>query len=133
MALLAQFNHVINYQWTACALYKRNLFWEIKHSFRLKYNLHRNCFQFFRGRFSVIKFLFVYWTFRNMSLKRACRLSPDCFCYVCGYYISPTQVKHKIMHETKFLLHMRRILVWKWVTKINLGPHIFAVEVADQH
>jgi len=35
-------------------------------------------------------------------MNRACKLSPDCFCYVCGYDISPPQRKHEIMHETKF-------------------------------
>ena len=38
-----------------------------------------------------------------MSLKRPCKISSDCFCYVCGYYINPRQIKHKIIPETKFL------------------------------
>ena len=37
-----------------------------------------------------------------MSLKRPCKISSDCFCYVCGYYINPRQMKHKIIPETKF-------------------------------
>ena len=37
-----------------------------------------------------------------MSLKRSCKISSDCFCYVCGYYINPRQMKHKIIPETKF-------------------------------
>ena len=36
-----------------------------------------------------------------MSLKRPCKISSDCFCYVCGYYINPRQMKHKIIPETK--------------------------------
>ena len=34
--------------------------------------------------------------------SRSCKLCPDSFCYVCGYYISPTQAKHKIVSGTKF-------------------------------
>ena len=37
-----------------------------------------------------------------MSVKRFCKISSDCFCYVCGYYINPRQVKHKTIPETKF-------------------------------
>ena len=37
-----------------------------------------------------------------MSLKRPCKISSDCFCYVCGYYINLRQMKHKIIPETKF-------------------------------
>ena len=37
-----------------------------------------------------------------MSLKKPCKISSDCFCYVCGYYINPRQMKHKIIPETKF-------------------------------
>ena len=38
----------------------------------------------------------------NMSLKKACKISSDCFCYVCGYYINSRQMKRKIIPETKF-------------------------------
>ena len=34
--------------------------------------------------------------------SRSCKLCPDSFCYVCGYYISPIQTKHKIVSGTKF-------------------------------
>ena len=34
--------------------------------------------------------------------SRSCKLCPDSFWYVCGYYISPTQTKHKIVSDTKF-------------------------------
>ena len=39
-----------------------------------------------------------------MSVKRPCKISSDCFCYVCGYYISPQQKKHKVIPETKFFI-----------------------------
>ena len=39
-----------------------------------------------------------------MATSRACRLSSDCFCYVCGHYISPKQTKHCISSDTKFYL-----------------------------
>ena len=38
-----------------------------------------------------------------MSVKRPCKISSDCFCYVCGYY-SPTQKKHNVIPETKFFI-----------------------------
>ena len=37
-----------------------------------------------------------------MSSSRKCKLSADCFCYVCGLYISLRQVKYKIKAEAKF-------------------------------
>ena len=39
-----------------------------------------------------------------MSVERLCKISSDCFCYVCGYYISTQQKKHKVIPETKFFL-----------------------------
>ena len=39
-----------------------------------------------------------------MSVKRPCKVSSDFFCYVCGYYISQRQKKHKIIPETKFFI-----------------------------
>ena len=39
-----------------------------------------------------------------MGVKRPCKISSDCFCYVCGYYISPEQKKHKVVPETKFFI-----------------------------
>ena len=39
-----------------------------------------------------------------MSLKRPCKISSDCFCYICGYNINPRQMKHKIIPETKFFI-----------------------------
>ena len=38
-----------------------------------------------------------------MSSKRKCRLSPDSFCYICGYYIGSKQQKHKISPGTKLV------------------------------
>ena len=38
-----------------------------------------------------------------MSSKRKCRLSPDSVCYICGYYIGTTQLKHKISPGTKLV------------------------------
>ena len=46
----------------------------------------------------------------NMSVKRPCKIFSDYFCYVCGYYISPQQKKHKVIPETKFFIAMRNIL-----------------------
>ena len=39
-----------------------------------------------------------------MSVKRPCKVSSDFFCYVCGYYISQRQKKHKVIPETKFFI-----------------------------
>ena len=39
-----------------------------------------------------------------MSVKRPCKISSDCFCYVCGYCISPQQKKHKVIPKTKFFI-----------------------------
>jgi len=38
-----------------------------------------------------------------MSSKRKCRLSPDSFCYIRGYYIGTKQQKHKISPGTKLV------------------------------
>ena len=35
-------------------------------------------------------------------MGRGCKLQADYFCYVCGFYISPKQVKHNIAPGTKF-------------------------------
>ena len=40
----------------------------------------------------------------NMSVKRLCKISSDYFCYVCGYYISPQQKKHKVTPKTQFFI-----------------------------
>ena len=37
-----------------------------------------------------------------MSPSLKCKLSADCFCYVCGLYISLRQVEYKIKAEAKF-------------------------------
>jgi hypothetical protein len=37
-----------------------------------------------------------------MTTRRQCKYSSDVFCYVCGFYIAPKQVKHQIVPETKF-------------------------------
>ena len=39
-----------------------------------------------------------------MSAERPCKISSDCFCYVCGYYISPQQKKHKVISETELFI-----------------------------
>lgn len=39
-----------------------------------------------------------------MTTKRACRLFPDSFCYVCGYYIGPKQIKHRNEPCNKFFI-----------------------------
>ena len=41
--------------------------------------------------------------FSAMSSKRKCRLSPDLFCCICGYYIGSKQQKHKISPGTKLV------------------------------
>ena len=38
----------------------------------------------------------------TMSTSRLCNISCDSFCYVCGHYVAPKQVKHKIVKGTKF-------------------------------
>ena len=38
-----------------------------------------------------------------MSSKRKCHLSPDSFCYICGYYIGSKQQKHKISPGMKLV------------------------------
>ena len=39
-----------------------------------------------------------------MGVKRPCKVSSDFFCYVCGYYISQRQKKHKVIPEIKFFI-----------------------------
>ena len=39
-----------------------------------------------------------------MGVNRPCKIFSDCFCYVCGYYISPQQKKRKVIPETKFFI-----------------------------
>ena len=39
-----------------------------------------------------------------MSVKRPCKVSSDFFCYICGYYISQWQKKHKVIPETKLFM-----------------------------
>ena len=34
--------------------------------------------------------------------SRQCKTSPDCFCYVCGYYISSQHPSYKIVKGTKY-------------------------------
>ena len=36
--------------------------------------------------------------------SRSCKICPDSFCCVCGYYISLTQNKHKIVSGKKFFI-----------------------------
>ena len=52
-----------------------------------------------------------------MSVKRPCKISSDCFCYVCGYYISPQQKKHKVIPETKFSI------AYKTYFGMKMGDH----------
>ena len=46
------------------------------------------------------------WVHRSNSVtkiaSRQCKTSPDCFCYVCGYYISGQHPSHKIVEGTKY-------------------------------
>jgi hypothetical protein len=37
-----------------------------------------------------------------MSKGRGCKLTADYFCYVCGFYTSPKQVKHNTVPGTEF-------------------------------
>ena len=37
-----------------------------------------------------------------MASRRSCKLSPDLFCYVCGYYVGPKMVKRQIKMDTKY-------------------------------
>ena len=68
-----------------------------------------------------------------MSLKRKCHLSPDLFCYICGYYISSKQQKHKISPYTKL------VTAYSGYFGMPIGDQdkthgllIFAVEVVNQ-
>jgi hypothetical protein len=36
-----------------------------------------------------------------MANRRACKLSPDSFCYICGYYIAAKQAKHTFTNGSK--------------------------------
>lgn len=36
-----------------------------------------------------------------MASSRHCKLSADVFCYICGYYIAPKQLKHPLNRGTK--------------------------------
>jgi len=36
-----------------------------------------------------------------MSSSRHCKLSVDMFCYICGFYIAPKQLKHPLNRGTK--------------------------------
>ena len=41
----------------------------------------------------------------DMATKsRSCHLSPDSFCFVCGYYISPKLTKHPIVQGSKCVI-----------------------------
>jgi hypothetical protein len=51
---------------------------------------------------SVLLQCFFFYFKVRMSKRRVCKLTLDYFCYVCGFYISPKQVKHNIVPGTKF-------------------------------
>ena len=36
-----------------------------------------------------------------MTSSRHCKLSADVFCYICGYYIAPKQLKHPLNRGTE--------------------------------
>ena len=38
---------------------------------------------------------------------RGCRNSPDSFCYVCGFYVGPKHVSHKIVKGAKYWIAYR--------------------------
>ena len=47
-----------------------------------------------------------------MSSKWKCRLSPDSFCYICGYYIGFKQQKHKKLVFGHEACHCIQCLLW---------------------
>ena len=59
----------------------------------------RYIYSFLQVKFNAIN---IFNTSASMSVNSLCKISSDCFCYVCGYYISPQQKKDKVIPETKF-------------------------------
>ena len=46
----------------------------------------------------------------SIMATRGCRNSPDSFCYVCGFYVGPKYVSHKIVKGAKFwIAYMYRL------------------------
>ena len=72
-----------------------------------------------------------------MSSKRKCHLSPDSFCYICGYYIGSKQQKRKISPGTKLVTahsaYLQNLsLPCLSAIKTKHGLLIFAIEVVGQ-
>ena len=65
----------------------------------------------------------------NMSLRRPCKISSDCF----GYYFNPRRMKHKIIPETKFFKAYEAYFGMKMGDQDKSWAQILAVEVADPH
>ena len=60
-----------------------------------------------------------------MASSRKCKLSADCFCYVCGLYVSLKQVKYKINLEAKFAQAYERYFGIKIGDQDkNWAPHV---------
>ena len=60
-----------------------------------------------------------------MASSRKCKLSADCFCYVCGLYVSLKQVKYKINLEAKFAQAYERYFSMKIGDQDkNWAPHV---------
>ena len=60
-----------------------------------------------------------------------CKHPPDSFCYFCGYYIGPKQVKH-LINNGNFLKHIPCIFGCLSVTKTSLGHYIISVVYVEQ-
>ena len=60
-----------------------------------------------------------------MASSRKCKLSADCFCCVCGLYVSLKQVKYKINLEAKFAQAYERYFGMKIGDQDkNWAPHV---------
>lgn len=56
---------------------------------------------------------------------RKCKYSSDHFCYVCGFYIAPKQVKHKITSKTKFCAAYKAYFGLSVANQdVNWAPHV---------
>jgi hypothetical protein len=66
-----------------------------------------------------------------MSKERGCKLTVDYFCYVCGFYISPKQVKHNTVPGTKFCTVYKAYFGVLLDTRINFGLPMCVVVAAD--
>ena len=81
---------------------------------------------------ALFQYFFSVFHFKaRMSKGRVCKLTVDYFCYVCGLYISPKQVKHNIVPRTKFCTAYKANFGVLSETRINFGLPMCVVVAAD--